>query len=331
MKFASAPLKTTTSPREASPENNRISRRGFEALLAAGAACLAMPHAAVANTQSTEWIDAHVHVWTPDTKRYPLAQPFQVSDMQPPSFTAEQLFAHSRPAGVGRIVLIQMSFYGYDNSYMLDTMAAHPGIFSGVAIVDPQAAHVAEQIRELSTRGVRGLRIHPGPQQAARWTQDEAMSTVWKAAGELGIAICLLINPSDLPHVDAMCAKFPGVRVVIDHFARVGMSGQIESQPLETLCRLSRFPDVFVKTSAFYALGKKQPPYVDLIPMIRRLYDSYGAERLMWASDCPYQVQGEHTYEESIALIRDRIDFLTDDDKQSLLRGTAERVFFSPR
>ena len=42
-----------------------------------------------------------------------------------------------------------------------------------------------------------------------------------------------------------------------------------------------------VKVSAFYALGAKQPPYDDLVALIRPVYDAFGAQRLIWASDCP--------------------------------------------
>ncbi|MFH1265903.1 MAG: hypothetical protein ABIK89_09245, partial [Planctomycetota bacterium] len=68
------------------------------------------------------FIDAHVHVWTPDTERYPLASGHSKEKMALASFTPEELFAHARPCGVTRIVLIQMSYYGFDNSYMLDMM-----------------------------------------------------------------------------------------------------------------------------------------------------------------------------------------------------------------
>ena len=44
-----------------------------------------------------EWIDSHVHVWTPDTVRYPLAGGFKKADMAPASFTPEELFHHSKP------------------------------------------------------------------------------------------------------------------------------------------------------------------------------------------------------------------------------------------
>ena len=91
---------------------------------------------------------------------------------------------------------------------------------------------------------------------------------------------------------------------------------------------MAKHKQTFVKVSAFYALGKKQPPYLDLVPMIRRLFEAFGPKRLMWASDSPYQVVGKHSYKSSIELLRDRLDFMTDADRDWLLRKTAEKVYF---
>jgi predicted TIM-barrel fold metal-dependent hydrolase len=63
-----------------------------------------------------EIIDAHTHVWTPDTERYPLAPGYPKADMKPASFTPEQFLAHARPQGVTRAVLIQMSFYRFEKA-----------------------------------------------------------------------------------------------------------------------------------------------------------------------------------------------------------------------
>ncbi len=57
------------------------------------------------------FIDAHSHVWTDDTAHYPLAEGNKKEDMKPPRFTPEDLFKHTKPAGVDRVVLIQMSYY----------------------------------------------------------------------------------------------------------------------------------------------------------------------------------------------------------------------------
>ncbi|MDG2220613.1 MAG: amidohydrolase family protein [Rubripirellula sp.] len=273
------------------------------------------------------YVDAHAHIWTPDLTRYPLGTGFSSKDMVPQSFTAEELFAACRPSGVTRVVLIQMSFYNFDNRYMLDAIAQHPRLLSGVGIVDHHQPDVAITMKSLASKGVRGFRIHSRG-QAKTWVNDEGMATLWKTAAEEGLAVCPLIDPAEIGYVDALCKKYPGAPVVVDHFARVGITGKIVPGELDQLCKLAKHPQLLVKTSAFYALGKKQAPYKDLLPMIQRLTDAFGPERLMWASDCPYQVQGDHDYESSIALLRDHANFLSADDKRWMLKKTAEKVFF---
>lgn len=273
------------------------------------------------------YIDAHVHVWTPDTERYPLGPGYTKEKMAVPSFTPEDLFAHTKPCGVSRIVLIQMSYYLWDNSYMLDMMRKHKGVFSGVARVE-EIGDPSAKMRELARQGVRGFRIVSGNQPTDQWLGAEPMAAMWRCAAEEGLAICTLMNPQFLPALDAMCRKHPKTPVVIDHFARIGTDGTIRPKDLENLCALARQKSVRVKTSAFYALGKKKAPYLDLGPMIRRLLDAFGPERLMWASDCPFQVLGGHHYADSVNLIRQGLDFLAASDRDWLLRRTAEQMFF---
>ena len=75
--------------------------------LAAGLA-LILPPFSLLNDCHPRPVNAYV-------AHYPLAAGFTVADMQPRSFTAEQLLAICRPAGVGRVNLIQMSYYEFDN------------------------------------------------------------------------------------------------------------------------------------------------------------------------------------------------------------------------
>ena len=307
-----------------------ISRRDWMRQAAAGAAVVtaATSRAAAPQSPADGFVDAHVHVWTPDLVAYPLTAGFTRADMQPPSFTADELLATCRPLGVSRVVLIQMSFYGFDNRYMLDSMERHPGTFGGVAIVDHASPGVVGRMRELAKRGVRGFRLYTSREKAAAWEQDAGMKAMWTCGADDGLAMCLLADPDALPIVERMCAAFPKTPVVIDHFARIGMRGEIDRGDLDRLVALAKFPQVHVKTSAFYALGKKAPPYDDLGGMIRTLRDAYGANRLMWATDCPYQAGEGHGYAPSLALVRDRLDFLSADERRALLRDTATRLFF---
>lgn len=308
-----------------------VSRRQFVRGVAGLGACALASSVSRAGSPSDRPgsdIDAHVHVWTSDTGRYPLKPGVTKDRMALPSFTPEELLAHAKPCGVGRVVLIQMSYYGNDNSYMLDAMERFPGVFSGVAVID-ETDQPREKMLALAARGVRGFRLRPQSATGEDWLDSPAMAAMWKCGADRGLAMCLLVDPQHLPAIDRMAGKYPATPVVIDHFARIGADGEIRPHDVDALCRTARNQNVHVKLSAFYALGGKQAPYLDLAPMIRRLLDAYGRERLMWASDCPFQVMKGHTYADSVALVRNRLDFLSDRDQEWLLRKTAAGLFFA--
>ncbi len=331
MQSSNQPLARGRADRQ---RDQRCSRRdALSGLLsAAGVAAVALSSdlTAVAADEANGhgWIDAHTHVWTSDTVRYPLAAGYRRDEMRPASFTLEEFFRHARPAGVTRAVLIQMSFYGFDQSYLLHEIAASQGDCVGVAVVDDEAPSPDAEMRRLAAAGVHGFRIYPRNRPVENWLSGPGMAAMWRCAADTGMAICPLINPHALPALDAMCEQHPDTPVVIDHFARIGVDGALSEPDLAQLCALARHARTHVKVSAYYALGRKQPPYDDLAPLIRRVYDAFGPERLMWASDCPFQVV-DHTYRDSISLVRDRLDFLSAEDKDWILRKTAERVFFN--
>ena len=276
------------------------------------------------------WIDAHSHVWTPDTEKYPLAPGFKKEDMKPPSFTPEEFFAHARPEGVDRVVLIQMSFYGFDNSYMLDSMKRYAGKMGGVGVVDWTAGQPDRDMARLARHGVRGFRVRSDRTPIDTWSETPSFDRMFRYAADHGLAICPLIEPAALPSLARTCARHLRTRVVIDHFCRIGIDGQIRERDVHALCQMAHFPEVHVKVSAFYALGKKRPPHDDLEPMIRRLHGEFGPKRLMWASDCPFAVVDEK-YRDSIALVRDGCPWLKAEDREWLLRRTAEGLLFRPR
>lgn len=301
--------------------------------------------------KGSDFVDAHIHVWTDDVERYPLGAGWTKADMKPSRFSPDDFFRHARPNGVTRAVLVQMSFYypheraplapkrdepnkgrrTFDNSYMLDVIAKHPGVFVGTAVIDPLSTDPAAEMTALAKKGVRAFRIYPKltKEPIERWLRHEGYAKMFAAAARNNQALACLIDPDALPELDRMCTAHPETPVIIDHLARIGVDGTIRDADIERLCRMARHKKVMVKVGAFYALGKKAPPYDDLAPLIKRVVIAFGADRCMWESDCPFQVQGEHTYRASIDLVRRRLDFLSDADRAWLLRKTAERFFFA--
>ena len=273
------------------------------------------------------YVDAHVHVWTDDFAQYPFAKKFESEEAKPRTFFPEEIIEHGRSAGVDRIVLVQMSYYGTDNSYMLHVMREYEGVFGGIGVVDWTERRPDKKMEELAASGVFGFRIYPGARPAEEWLDGAGFERMFAAGAEHNLAICALIGPSALPALARRCEQFAATPVIIDHLCLIGEDGPVREEDIDALCAMAQYPQVKVKVSAFYALGAKKPPYTDLTPMIRRVRDAFGAQRLMWASDCPYQVQGEHTYGPSVELI-EGLDFLNAAELQQIMGGTASSFFF---
>jgi len=277
--------------------------------------------------QERTMIDAHVHVWPGEFDRFPLAEGFSPEGVEPRAFTPETLLGLGRPAGVRRYVLVQPRCFGTDNAYVLEQIRRHPDTFRGIAVVDHRRPDLLEELGRLSTGGIRGVRVRPAARPAGPWLDEGAYAELFRICAELGLAVCALIEPDGIEDLGRMCAEFPGTSVVVDHMARIGGDAPVDEADMRRLCALAAFGQVEVKVSAFYALGLKRPPHTDLAQPIRMLRDAFGAARLMWGSDCPYQVVSER-YEDSLSLVRDRLNFLDGDDRRWILGGTAERTFF---
>ena len=223
-----------------------------------------------------------------------------------------------------------MSFYGFDNRYMLDMMAMYAEVFVGTAIVDPHADAPDKLMTELAKKKVRAFRIHPAlsKQPPSKWLQPAGYETMFKAGVKNNQGMSCLIGPDALPELDRMCKKHPDTPVIIDHLCRIGLNGTIEDKDVDALCAMAKHERVLIKVGAFYALGKKKAPYTDLGPLIQKVVKTFGAKRCMWESDCPFQVSNGHNYQDSIDLIRKRLDFPTENDKECLLWRTAEAFLF---
>ena len=76
----------------------------------------------------------------------------------PPPATVAQLRAMRSRIGMSRNVIVQPSFYGFDNSCMLDAMAELGPSARGIAVVAPNTP--PQTLRELDAKGVRGVRIN---------------------------------------------------------------------------------------------------------------------------------------------------------------------------
>ena len=314
-----------------------VSRRTF-VQCAAGAAALAAV-SRVGAAENLGYVDSHSHLWSPDRTHYPLRPGAKEEDVVPKGFTVGEFFSIARPEGVTRVVVIGHTVhFGYDATYMTDLLKARPGEVAVQAYLDHNDPNAPARMAELKAQGVKAFRLRLLDPWQAYFPDSHPIMKIYEFAAMQRLAICPLTNADWLPQIGRLSEMFPATMVVIDHFARIGVDGfgkvppvpgTLKPEDVANLVKLARHPWMHVKISAYYALGRRLPPYDDMLPFIKELIKAYGPERLMWGSDSPYQLQGIHTYKASISLIRDRLDGVSVADREWLLRKSAERVFFS--
>lgn len=266
-------------------------------------------------------IDPHVHVWKHDPA-FPFAAGAHVPERDA---TPEMLLALMKANGVARTVIIQVIHYRYDNSYLAGVLKQYPGTFQGVARVDPLDPAAPDHLSRLTEQGFRGVRLSPSGNASGDWIRGPLMPPLWKRCAELKVPMTVLAPITRMPDVGALMEKLPELTLVIDHMADCPVD---QPEELEKLVALKRYPNVFVKVSHTWSLSKQQFPWADSQQLVKRLYDTYGPRRLMWATDWPIvENTPGATYEKALRVVRDEMKFLNAEDKSWMLSKTIERVW----
>ena len=260
----------------------RISRRDFGSLALGSAAALASGRSAHAGAPPTlpGACDCHVHIIGPRDK-YPMTANRTYT---PPEATVAQLRTLRSRIGMSRNVLVQPSFYGVDNTCMLDAMAELGPSARGIAVVAPNVSQ--ETLRELDAKGVRGLRINlesagnRDPRAAAAFLKQYA-----EIVRPLNWHIQVFAAVTVIGQIAGQIADLR-VPVVVDHFGLPAAADGFSQRGFGGMFDLLRAKIIYVKVSAPYRVSKL-PDYSDTIWLGRTLIQG-APDRILWATDWPH-------------------------------------------
>lgn len=188
--------------------------------------------------------------------------------------------------GIARGVLVQPSFLGTDNGYLVEGLRQAGGRLRGVAVVEPTAS-VAELTR-LGEAGVVGIRLNLIAKPLIDFT-TEPWPTLLGRLRELNWQVEIQSEAHDLPSVVAPLLA-AGLNVVVDHFSRPDPKLGIEDPGFRFLLSKAAAGTglLWVKLSGAYrngANGRGEAIARDAAPL---LLGALGAERLVWGSDWPH-------------------------------------------
>ena len=262
-------------------------------------------------------VDCHAHVFRrdlpmPDRRRAPAGYDATVDDY------LRMLDTH----GMSHGVLIQPSFLGTDNSYLVAALRAHPDRLRGVAVVEPAIA--AEDLQALAAAGVVGIRLNliglPTPDFASPgWTtllrrlrQMQWQVEVHQVAGKLEAVVAPLLAA--------------GLNVVVDHFGRPDETLGVDDPGFRYLLSTGPSRRVWVKLSGAYRNGGHGTGEATALAAVPLLKASHGVDRLVWGSDWPHTL-----FEHSADYTTERRlldEWLTDARERDIVLGSTPRALF---
>ena len=136
------------------------------------------------------FIDSHVHVWKHDA-----AFPFAAGvNPTPENASAEMLLDLMHASNVARTVIIQVSHYKWDNSYLASVLRQDRKLFHGVCRVNPEDPAAPDQLSRLTEdQGFHGVRLSPSATAQGDWIRGPFMPPLWKRCAQLKVPMTLLL------------------------------------------------------------------------------------------------------------------------------------------
>ncbi len=268
-------------------------------------------------------VDTHVHIASDDESSYPRQPSDRGSSWwRGTGYSAPEVLARVQAAGVERVVVAQaVGVYGYDNRYLLDSAAAHPGTLTAVVGVDMDGEDPAGALDGLAGRpgvaGVRLLSVFGGD----GWIGSGRLAEVLEVAARDRLAVVLTVFGDGLGALRPAVADRPEVPVALDHCAFPTLvDGEVA--PGEPVLGWADLPHVHLKVSShlFNQLGGADPAR-----LVDQLADRFGPTRLLWGSDYP---QSEHeSYGQLVELGRRAARHLDRGGTDAFFGANADRLF----
>jgi D-galactarolactone isomerase len=223
--------------------------------------------------------DTHIHFYD---ARFP---PSPDALLFPPNASPEDYRTLQAEIGTERLVIVQPTTYGLDNSCQLEAMAAFAREARGVAVVDERTPE--NELERLTELGVCGSRFHMLPGGVVPWDHLERVAN---RIAPFGWHVQLQLNGRELDQHRDRLLDLP-VDVVIDHVGRFMPPASVSHPSFRALCDLLDTGRGWVKLSAPYESSVTGAPHFADVTVLVDALVAHVPERLLWASNWPHPGQ----------------------------------------
>jgi len=212
------------------------------------------------------------------------------------------------------------------NAYGVQAAEAHPDRFTTMVWSPVDGTMAPASIDEMLAKpGTRGLRLVLYAPQAGSLLASGSLDWLWRRAQRRDVPVALMVMPDHLALVDDIAARFPGLRLALDHLA----IGPFEKLPeaashLDRLLALAVRPNISVKATGIVGAAVDPYPFVSTHDILRRTVEAYGPARVFWGTDITRQ---SASWAELVTMVTEHLPWLAGDDLELVMgRGISDWI-----
>ncbi len=282
-------------------------------------------------------IDAHIHLWNPlrgdgmGTERKALGwglaeQNGRTYYATPPSFqdsqsTYQMALAHMNWLGIDRAVVLQEFMDGKQDDYLAVVRRECPDRFSCTALFDRRTYEdpmggLADAIDDKGLQGFLVKTPDPFPDIASA-----RLMPLWAACAERGLPVVL--KNGDPADIKKLVTALPNLKLVLSHFGGASGSGHGYAQRLAIAADAE---NVILDCGGL--TFRRAHPWPETVEQLQKAVERIGAHKIAWGSDYPRPgLVADASYKQQLEFITDLCTFLTAEQREQILSGTALRIY----
>lgn len=226
--------------------------------------------------------DCHVHIFDPTRFPYMAKRVYT-----PPQALIEDLLDFENALRMDRVVVVQPSVYGADNSCTLDAVRKLGVRARGIVVIDKDTSQT--ELDEMAAAGVRGIRLNLNTTSNGEIDADGSKRTLDVAAEKIlgrGWHIQFYTRPHVIAALKYHIEQLP-FPVVFDHFGGPKAAEGLNQHGFDALLNLVKSGRAYVKISAPYRISDKAPAFSDVAPLAQALIAA-NPDRVVWGTDWPH-------------------------------------------
>ena len=275
-------------------------------------------------------IDLQVHFWEDYSEKHPH---LDISNPNLPyPFGPAQMLPLMKDAGVDHAVIVPPGFMGADNEYALDCAKDYPESFSVMGLIDISSDNLLNQLETwLDQKGMIGIRTHLSKRMRDRWPNARSGNILWELCSNFSIPVAVFAS-EEVKYLQNILVQYPNLKLIIDHFGLppidITRKNGIDEQNLADILALSKFENVYIKTSTLPVRSHAGYPFDDMKQVVKMAYNAFGPQRMLWATDFTQSLsRSTSTYKEEIYFWQFTMPFLKDEDIDWILDKSAREFF----